>query len=137
MHAAQQDARFINGTREGIPKHLGVASQSLQEPDERVVSPGHHVGQHQLLLVRQCESRLQPRQIRGLDNRGFVGEHVEAGFERGDDAINLAAVAAREDGDPAGGSSRIRSRKSGPACTASRQSVAACGRRLYLAIRLK
>jgi len=61
---------------------------------------------------------------------------VEAAFERGDDAINLAAVAAEKMATPPGGSSRIRLRKSGPAWTSSRQSVAACGRRLYLAIRL-
>jgi hypothetical protein len=102
MHAAQQDARLIAGTGDRIAKHLGVAPQSLQEPDERIVPPGHHVGQHQLLFVRQCESRLQPRRIRGLDNRGLVGEHVQPGFERSYDPIDLAAVAAREDGDPAG-----------------------------------
>jgi len=45
MHAAQQDRRFIAGTWDRIPKHLRVAPQSLQEPAERVVSPGHHVGQ--------------------------------------------------------------------------------------------
>jgi hypothetical protein len=51
MHAAQQDARLIAGTGDRIAKHLGVAPQSLQEPDERIVPPGHHVGQHQLLFV--------------------------------------------------------------------------------------
>ena len=71
------------------------------EPDERVVSPGHHVGQQELLFVRHRKSCLQPWQIRGLDDRGLVGEHVQAGFQRGDDPIDLAAVAAREDGDPA------------------------------------
>jgi hypothetical protein len=65
------------------------------------VSPGHHVGQHELLFVRHRKSRFQPRQICRLDNRGFVGEHVQAGFERADDPIDLAAVAAREDDDPA------------------------------------
>jgi len=137
MHAAQQDAWLIAGARDRIPKHLGIASQSLQEPDERVVSPGHHVGQHELLFVRHRKSRLQPRQIRRLDDRGLVGEHVQAGFERGDDPIDLAAVAAREDGDPARRLIPYPIEKSGPACTSSRQSVAACGLRLYLAIRLR
>ena len=137
MHAAQQDARFIAGTRDRIPKHLGVAAQSLQEPNQRVVSPGHHVRQHELLFVRHREGRLQPRQIRGLDDRGLVGENVQAGFERGDDPIDLAAVAAREDGDPARRLIPYPIEKSGPACTSSRQSVAACGLRLYLAIRLR
>jgi hypothetical protein len=36
MHAAQQDARFIAGTRDRIPKLLVIASQILQEQDERV-----------------------------------------------------------------------------------------------------
>ena len=100
MHAAQQNARFIAGTREGIPKNLGVASQSLQEPHKRVVSPGHHVRQHELLFVRHRKSRLQPRQIRGLDDRGLVGEHVQAGFESGNDPLYLAAVAARAESRP-------------------------------------
>jgi hypothetical protein len=137
MHAAQQDARLIAGTGDRIAKHLGVAPQSLQEPDERIVPPGHHVGQHQLLFVRQCESRLQPRRIRGLDNRGLVGEHVSPASSAAMIRSILPRLRPEKMATPPGGSSPIRSRKSGPAWTSSRQSVAACGRRLYLAIRLK
>jgi hypothetical protein len=49
----------------------------------------------------QRDCRLQPRQVLGLDDRRLVGEHVQPGFESGDDAFDLAAVAARKDGDAA------------------------------------
>ena len=63
--------------------------------------PSHHIGEHQSPFPRQGKSRVQPRQIRGLDDRRLVGEHVQAGFESGNDALDLAAVAAREDGNTA------------------------------------
>ena len=101
MHAAQQDTRIVPGTRDRVAEHFRVAPQGLQQPDKRVMSPGHHVSQHQPPFLRQCKRRLEPSQIRGLDDRGLVGQHVQAGFESRDDPLDLAAVAAREDGDTA------------------------------------
>jgi hypothetical protein len=49
---------------------------ALAPRDHQQAAPGHHVGQQEVLFVRHRKSRLQPRQIRGLDNRGLVGEHV-------------------------------------------------------------
>ena len=49
----------------------------------------------------QCKRLLEPSQIRGFDDRGLVGQHMQAGFESRDDPLDLAAVAAREDGDTA------------------------------------
>src|SRR2546423_640050 len=60
MHAAQQDTRLIPGARDRVAVHFAIASQSLEQPDERVMPPGHHIGEHQSTFVRQRKSRLEP-----------------------------------------------------------------------------
>ncbi|MGD9618167.1 MAG: hypothetical protein AB7H90_23900 [Alphaproteobacteria bacterium] len=61
--------------------------------------PGHHIGEHQAPFPRQRKSRVEPRKIRGLGDHGLVGQHVQASLESGDDALDLTAVATREDGN--------------------------------------
>ena len=61
MHAAQQDTRLVSGTRDRVAEHFRVTPQGLQQPDERVMSPGHHVSQHQPPFLRQCKRRLEPQ----------------------------------------------------------------------------
>ena len=73
MHAAQENSRLLFGARDWIAEHFGVASQGVEQPDERVVPPSHHVRQHQPPLLRQRKRRLEPRQIRGLDDCWLVG----------------------------------------------------------------
>ena len=62
--------------------------QDVFEPKAR---DGEHTGHSPAAIIEPAD----------LPRLGLVGEHVQAGFERGGDPIDLAAVAAREDGDPA------------------------------------
>ena len=94
MHAAQRDTWVFAGARHRLAEHFGIASQNLEQPNKGVVPPGHHIGEHQSPALRHRNSRLELRQIAGVYDCGLVGEHVQAGFESGDDPLDLPAVAA-------------------------------------------
>ena len=140
MHAAQHHTRLIPGARErGLRTRQGPLCKDWSSLRSVLCRPGHHVRQDQPRARRaNVRAVLELRQVGGLDDRGLVGQHVQAGFERGDDPFDLAVVAAREDGNAA---ERLRlaadpenwGRHARRAAT--RWGASAC--RLYRAMRLK
>src|SRR5579872_2926737 len=80
-----------------LPEHLRVLRQTLQDHPDRVAAPGHQVAEHESLRRRAVDRRCQCREVVAANDHRLVGEDVHAGVERHPDALDLAAVAARED----------------------------------------
>src|ERR1035438_6013432 len=66
-----------------------------------LVALGHDVVRRQVLALGQRQRLLELRQIGRCDDPRFVGEHVEARLQGGEDAIDLAAISAGEHYDVA------------------------------------
>ena len=78
-------------------KQLDLLRQRALQHGGDLEALGHDVVQQHALFLRLGEVGLELWEIGGADDHGFVGEHVETGFDRLRDVFGLARVVAGDD----------------------------------------
>ena len=96
VHAVHVEGRLLGRARPHLTRHRAVAHELALQDRGDLVALGHHVVGHEALLLGGVEGGLELGPVRGVDDPRLVGEDVEPRFHRGQDAVDLAAVAPRD-----------------------------------------
>ena len=102
VHALHVDRRLGLGARHDLAERRAIVDQRALEHGRDLEALGHDVVGDELLRVGFGQRRLDLRQVGRFQNPRLVGQDVEAGLDRRQDAIDLHRVPAREDDDVAG-----------------------------------
>ncbi len=102
MHALHVDARVGGCSLHLLAERRRVVHQRALQDRRDLEALGHDVVGDELFRVRLRQCRVELRQVSRLQDPGLVGQHIQAALHRGEDAVHLDAVAAREHDDVAG-----------------------------------
>ena len=101
VDALHVDARLRFGSLDHLPEGVVVADQRALEDSGDLEPLRHDVEGDGSARIGLGQHALHFRQIFGLQNPGFVGQHVQTAVNRCRDAIDLAAIAPGQHDDVA------------------------------------
>ncbi len=101
VRALHLHGRLALAARPDRARHLRVARELPLQDRRDLRALGHHVVGDEPFLLGERHHLLELRKVPRGDQPRLVGEHVQARLDRGEDAVDLAAVAPRDDHDVA------------------------------------
>ncbi len=101
VHAFHVDRRLGLASRHDLAERRAIVDEHALQHRRHFEPLGHDVVGDELAGVGLGQRGVDLRQVRRLQNPGLVGEDVQTALDRGQDAIHLHGVAAREHDDVA------------------------------------